>query len=481
MSRLEEAIRYYAKNPVEFVEDVIRVRPDDNQKAILRSVEAEPMTSVRSGHGVGKSAVESWVIIWFLCTRPYPKVPCTAPTQHQMFDILWAESAKWIRNNPVLKKELIWTSEKIYMKGHPEEWFAVARTATNPDALQGFHAEHLLFIIDEASGVKDIVFEPVLGALSTEGAKLLMCGNPTRLTGFFYDSHHKNRASYNTLHVDGRTSARVNQEFVDKIGKMFGTDSDVFRVRVKGEFPKALADSFIAMEWAEKAAERKMESPGRQLDLGVDVARYGDDDSVIYPVYDQCRSGIPEIFHHNDTMELAGSVIMSLKSYAAKCLSITEFRVKVDCDGLGVGVYDRLKEQQDDILRQLRNIREEGISRQGEDRGIDEITLEIIECHFGGAGGALDEGDPIEFENNTGIMWGRIRKLLKEERLSLWSGEELITQLSNRKYTVNSKGKIELEKKEAMKKRGVSSPDIADALALACYEGERGFSIDELL
>lgn len=469
MSISEEAIRYYARNPIDFVEDIICAKPDCNQKAILRSVEAEPMTSVRSGHGVGKSAVESWTIIWFLCTRPYPKVPCTAPTQHQLFDILWAEAAKWIRNNPALKKELIWTNEKIYMAGHPEEWFAAARTATNPDALQGFHAEHLLFIIDEASGVKDIVFEPVLGALSTEGAKLLMCGNPTRLTGFFYDSHHKSRASYNTLHIDGRASERVNQEFVDKITNMFGTDSDVFRVRVAGEFPKAQSDSFIAMEWAEKAAGRKIESPEERLDIGVDVARYGDDDSVIYPVFDQCRSDVPDIFHHNDTMELAGSVIIFLKKYAADHPRVTDFAVKVDCDGIGVGVYDRLKEQEEDILNQMRLVRDAVSGLDGEKADAASIVLSIVECHFGGIGGTLDEGDPVRFANNTGIMWGRVRKLLKDGELTIWDNEELIAQLSNRTYTVGSNGKIELEKKESMKKRGVSSPDIADALALALY------------
>ena len=472
MSRLKKAIRYYSKNPVDFVEDIIRARPDDNQKAILRSVAAEPMTSVRSGHGIGKSAVESWVIIWFLCTRPYPKIPCTAPTQHQLFDILWAEAAKWIRHNPAIGQELMWTREKIYMRGHPEEWFAVARTATNPDALQGFHAENLLFIIDEASGVKDIVFEPVLGALSTEGAKLLMCGNPTRITGFFYDSHHKNRASYNTLHVDGRTSARVNTEFVDKIIKMFGIDSDVFRVRVAGEFPKALSDSFIAMDWAEKAANKQISSPGKRIDLGVDVARFGDDSSVIYPVFDQCRSGVPEIYHHNDTMELAGNAILLLKTYVSENLKATEFKVKVDCDGLGAGVYDRLKEQEEDILQKMRDIRKQSFE-QAEDVDSEddyaEITLDIIECHFGGSGGQLDEGDPIEYANNTGIMWGRVRKLLQDGEISIWYDAELISQLSNRKYTVNSDGKIELERKKDMKKRGISSPDIADALALALY------------
>ncbi len=469
MSKLEEAILYYSRNPVDFVEDIIKARPDENQRAILRSVESEPMTSVRSGHGIGKSAVESWAIIWFLCTRPFPKVPCTAPTQHQLFDLLWAEAAKWLRNSPALGRELVWTKEKIYMRGHPEEWFAVARTATNPDALQGFHAEHLLFIIDEASGVKDIVFEPILGSLSTGGAKLLMCGNPTRLTGFFYNSHHKSRASYNALHVDGRTSVRVDQDFVNKIIEMFGIDSDVFRVRVAGEFPKSLADSFIVMEWAEKAAKRMVESSGERLSLGVDVARYGDDSSVVYPVFDQNRSGEPEVYCHNDTMELAGNVILALKKYVSESPATMEFKVKVDCDGLGVGVYDRLKEQEDDILKQMQAIREEMAEQDREESNAAGITLDIIECHFGGAGGKLDDGDPVEFENSTGIMWGMVRKLLKDGTLSIWNDDKLIAQLSNRKYTVNSKGKIELEKKADMKKRGLSSPDIADALALALY------------
>ena len=129
------------------------------------------------------------------------------------------------------------------MRGYPEEWFAVARTASKPDALQGFHAEHILYVIDEASGVKDEVFEPILGAMSTKGARLLMCGNPTRITGFFYDSHHKSRPLYNAMHIDGRDSSRVDQEFIDRIVDMFGEDSDVFRVRVAGDFPKALPDA----------------------------------------------------------------------------------------------------------------------------------------------------------------------------------------------------------------------------------------------
>ena len=239
-----DAILYYADHPVEFVEDIIGAIPDKDQAKILNSVAGNPMTSVRSGHGIGKSAVEAWTALWFLSTRPFPKVPCTAPTQHQLFDILWAEISKWKRNCKALDNELVLTKEKVYMKGKPEEWFAVARTASKPDALQGFHADHVLYIIDEASGVEDKIFEPVLGALSTPGAKLLMCGNPTQLSAC---GATRRTGKLLCVHVDGRKSSRVSQEFVDMIVNMYGEDSDVFRVRVAGEFPKAENDVVIPL------------------------------------------------------------------------------------------------------------------------------------------------------------------------------------------------------------------------------------------
>ena len=279
----KEAIFYYAEHPIAFVQDIIKAKPDKEQSKILQSVAENQMTTVRSGHGVGKSTVEAWVVIWFMMTRPFPKIPCTAPTQHQLFDILWAEVSKWIRNNPLLQKELIWTKEKVYMKGYSEEWFAVARTASKPDALQGFHADDVLYIIDEASGVDDKIFEPVLGSLSTSGAKLLMCGNPTQLSGFFYDSHNKNRASYATFHIDGRKSSRVSQDFVQTIINMYGEDSDVFRVRVAGDFPLQEDDIFIPLSLIESSIMTECCLPQKPhiVHIGADIARFGDDKTVI--------------------------------------------------------------------------------------------------------------------------------------------------------------------------------------------------------
>ena len=451
-----EAILYYKDRPVEFVKDIIGATPDEIQSEILNSVANNQLTSVRSGHGIGKSALQSWLILWFMSTRPFPKIPCTAPTKHQLHDILWAEVAKWL--NPILKTEIEWTKEKLYMKSNPENWFAVPRTAIQPDALQGFHAEHLLYIIDEASGVKDDVFEPVLGSLSTSDAKLIMCGNPTQLSGFFFDSHNKNRALYNTFKVSGENSKRVSKEYIQMIIDMYGLDSDVYRVRVAGEFPKAMPDSFIQLDWVENCSKKIITNttPKSRIDIGVDVARYGDDETIINTMFDKTYQNSIDALHHNDTMQVTGKIVQIVESLRIKYIGIP-IHIKIDCDGLGVGVYDRLKE-----IKQQKNW----------------ITVKLYECHFGGAGGKNKKEEPVEFSNSTGLMWGLLREKLKRGEIELIYDDKQITQLSNRKYRINSDGKIELERKEDMKKRGLTSPDRGDALVLSLYEPKtQGLSI----
>lgn len=448
-----EAILYYADHPVEFVEDLLHVTPDPKQADILRSVATNQMTSVRSGHGIGKSAVEAWTVIWFLTTRPFPKIPCTAPTQHQLFDILWAEVSKWLRNNKALEREIQWTKEKVYMKQYPEEWFAVARTASKPDALQGFHADDILYIIDEASGVDDKVFEPVLGALSTPGARLLMCGNPTQLSGFFYESHHKNRGSYSTFHIDGRTSSRVSEEFVNTIITMYGEDSDVFRVRVAGEFPRQDNDVFIPLPLIEKSIMTQWNAPERpaSIHIGCDVARYGDDKTVIGYKLDEKvefhkrRSG-------QDTMKTADDIVELGEMLVRRYKYTKTIPVKVDDSGVGGGVVDRLK--------QLKRFNPERL-----------WWLDVVPVIFG------QRISHDFYHDSTTYMMSIVKKLLmpftedglpKPVELILPDDNELVGQLSTRKYGMTEQSKIRVESKEAMKKRGLRSPDEADCVLLLC-------------
>lgn len=453
-----EAILYYADHPVEFVEDIIGATPDEEQAKILRSVAANPMTTVRSGHGVGKSTVEAWVVIWFMVTRPFPKIPCTAPTQHQLFDILWAEVSKWLRNNKALANELIWTKEKVYMRGYPEEWFAVARTASKPDALQGFHAEDVLYIIDEASGVDDDIFEPVLGALSTPGAKLLMCGNPTQLSGFFYDSHNKNRASYATFHIDGRNSSRVSQDFVQTIINMYGEDSDVFRVRVAGDFPLQEDDIFIPLSLVEKSIVTEF-SPRKNpnlIHIGCDVARYGDDKTVIGYKIDE-KVTLYKKRQGQDTMKTADDIVMLgemlVQRYKLTPEKDTPIPVKVDDGGVGGGVVDRLRQ----------------IKRNNPERF---WWLEVYPVIFG------QRIKHKYYHDSTTYMMAIVKKLLqpfdedtgerKPVELILPDDDDLVAQLSGRKYALTEASKIKIESKKEVKKRGQPSPDEADCVLLLC-------------
>ena len=297
--------------------------------------------------------------------------------------------------------------------------------------------------------MKDIVFEPVLGSLSTKDAKLIMCGNPTQLSGFFFESHNKNRSIYNTFKVSGENSARVSKDYIKMIIDMYGIDSDVYRVRVAGEFPKAMPDSFIQLEWVENCSFKHM-TPivPQRIDLGVDVARYGDDQTVICPVFNKKQQQTLVTLNHNDTMQVAGAIVQLVEQYRLKYMGVP-IHIKIDCDGLGVGVYDRLKE-----IKRMKNW----------------VTVKLYECHFGAKGGKNKADDPIEFSNSTGLMWGLVREKLKNNEIQLQYDDMQITQLSNRKYRVNSEGQIELEKKEEMKKRGLNSPDKGDSLGLALYE-----------
>jgi hypothetical protein len=238
---------------------------------------------------------------------------------------------------------------------------------------------------------------------------------------------------------------------------MFGEDSDVYRVRVAGDFPKAMPDSFIPLDWIELNSKKNPTPiiPQKRIDIGVDVARFGDDESILCPVFDKSQQQEPEPHFHNDTMKLAGRVVQMIDRYRAKYPSII-IHVKVDCDGLGVGVYDRLKEKQSK----------------------DELPgVKLHECHFGGKGGKLKDSDPVKYSNSTGLMWGAVREALRTKALELYYDDKQISQLSNRKYTINSDGEIQLERKQDMKKRGVTSPDRGDALALAMYEKVSSISI----
>jgi hypothetical protein len=456
---LIDLIEIYWDDPVTFAIDLLDFEPDDWQRGAMKDVAEAKYVSIRSGQGVGKTAVESILIIWFLCCRPNPKVICTAPTRQQLYDVLWAEVAKWLESS-IVKNILKWTKTKVYMIGHEERWFATAKTATKPENMQGFHEDHMLFIVDEASGVDDRIMEAISGTLSGEDNKLAMFGNPTRTSGYFFDSHNRDRASFRTRRVSSLDSPRTSRENINMLKQKYGEGSDVWRVRVEGEFPRGESDSFIALEAAEFAKnDVRLDPVGYKLYVGVDVARFGDDETSIYS-----RIGgkvIKSKFHHKqDTMVTAGWVLRIIDDSRENHPDITEVEIRIDDDGVGGGVTDRLNE--------VNNERNLGYT--------------IIPVHNGSS------ADDEYYGNRGSELWGCVKDLLEENMtnyilgqpgvLELPDDEKLVAQLTTRKWRMGSNGRIYLERKEEMKKRGLQSPDRADAfvLAFAEIESDAGFS-----
>ena len=240
-------IRRYVHDPVAFARDVCKFNPDTNQAAVMMDVADASRVTVRSGQGVGKTALEAVIALWFMTTRPFARVVATAPTRQQLHDVLWSEIEKWRSKSPLLSTILKWTKTYVYMVGFEKRWFAVARTATKPENMQGFHEDNMLFIVDEASGVAEPIMEAILGTLSGPGNKLLMCGNPTQTSGTFYDSHTADLAMYRAHKISSRDCARTNKEMIAAMERKYGKDSNFIRVRVDGEFPLQDDDVFLPM------------------------------------------------------------------------------------------------------------------------------------------------------------------------------------------------------------------------------------------
>jgi phage terminase large subunit len=320
----------------------------------------------------------------------------------------------------------------------PEGAFAVRRTASkdNPEALQGFHAEHLLFLIDEASGIDDIVFEVGMGALSTPGAKVVLAGNPTRTSGFFYDTHHSLRHRWHTMHVNCLDVPRA-QGHIDDIKAKYGDNSNAWRVRVLGEFPTADDETVIPLELVMSAVDRSVSSLEYHPVWGVDVARFGDDRTAI--AKRQANRLLEPIKHWSgtDLMVTAGKI---KAEYDETKYDMRPSEILIDAIGLGAGVYDRCRE----------------------------LGLPVRAINVGEAPATRENCMRLRDE-----LWFKGRDWFQDKACSMPKDDGLIAELTAPTYAFTSTGKMVVESKADMKKRGMRSPDLADAFLLTFACGER--------
>ncbi len=418
-------------DPVLFVRTCLNAQPQQWQMEALRAIGKHDRVAIRSGHGVGKSAFLSWVILWWLLTHYPAKIAATANTAHQLSDVLWAELQKWIKHLPEgFQKQLEIKSDKINLVSAADS-FCVARTSRKeqPEALQGFHSPNMLFVCDEASGIPDIVFEVGQGSMSTPGAKTLMVGNPTRGKGFFSDAFKSER--WNTHTVSCLDSPQVSEDFIEQMAEQYGADSNIYRVRVLGLPPESDDDAVIPRHLVESATTREVEAIETVMPIwGLDVARMGGDRSALCKRRGNVVTEPIKTWRDKDLMQLCGIV---LSEYEATPYPDRPSEIVIDSIGLGAGVVDRLVEL--DLPARGINVAESSSMGQKFVRLRDEL-------------------------------WWLGREWLEKRDCLLPQQDDLTEELTLPRFVYTSAGKLKVESKDEMRKRGRKSPDVADAFLL---------------
>ena len=429
----DEFVLRYRDDPVLFVTEVLGAIPYDYQAEFLNALATgERKMSVRSGHGTGKSTTASWAMLWYVLLRFPNKVVVTAPTSGQLFDALFAELKRWINELPdQLKVLLTVKSDRVELAAAPSEAFISARTsrAETPEALAGVHSANVLLVVDEASGVPEKVFEAAAGSMSGHSATTILLSNPTRSSGTFYESQTRMSDSWWTRRWSCVDSPLVSDEFVDEMRARYGEESNAFRVRVLGEFPMADDDTIIPFHLVESAIRRDIEvTPDLKPIWGLDVARFGSDKTALCKRYGNVVTEITS-WQGLDLMQTVGRV---MAEYEGLSPSMRPNEILVDSIGVGGGVVDRLRELGAPV------------------RGIN-----VGEAAMGKT-----------YMNLRAELWFRAKGWLEDRSCKLPNDDQLMAELTAIRFSFTPGGKMKAESKDEMRKRGLKSPDLADALCL---------------
>ena len=485
---VKDVLSKYRDMPIEFCQDFLDAKLIwSGQKKILESVRDNKRTTVPSGHSTGKSASASLITIWWLSTRYNSRVLVTAPTYRQLQSVYYAEVNKWYNKSLLKKFEMFRLKQNVMTINDEElkkEWYMLPISPKTADALQGQHGDksedvnrimqdlgiqqiesdddlqqvieqmktgnskesndNLLVIIDEASGVSKEILEVLEG---TDYSRLVLFGNMTKNTGMFYDSVYRSKGEFNVIRLSSRNSPFMVNEQIEYIEKRYGKESNVVRVRIDGLPPDSEHDTIISRDLAERCInktineseiEEKYKLDKDIIDIGVDVARFGDDNTQIY-----IREGYyitnTSTANGQDTVETANRVLRICNENSGK-----KIRVRVDGVGVGGGVIDILNNSYTE-------------------------NVEVIEIHNNGK--ALDQK---EYANWITEGFFELKEYMENGIVCLPNDDELIEDLCGRKYGFDSSGRLLLESKDKFKERFGRSPDKGDAF-IQCWKKTNGF------
>lgn len=440
----EKNLRRWREDPVAFVIECFGVQPDPWQVEGLRAFPHNQRIALKASKGCGKTTFDAWCLLNFLTTRPFPKIAATSISGDNLADGLWAETAKWMERNrhssyPFIAEGYTWNKTRIFCNDHPENWFCSARSwsksadsSQQANTLAGLHADYILFIIDESGGIPDAVMSAAEAALASGiETKLLQSGNPTHLSGGLYRACTSERDLWYVISItsdpdDPNRTTRVSKEWANEQISKWGRSNPWVLVNVFGQFPPSSLNSLLGVEEVEAAMKRRVEITDyeySQKRLGVDVARFGDDRTVIFP-----RQGLmgfkPVVMRDARSNEIAARILQAKQKWNSE----VEF---IDgSGGFGSGVVDSMIQ----------------------------AGHSPYEIHFSGK--AID----TRYVNKRAEMWFNMSEWVKRGGC-LPQDTDLIKELTAPTYTLHN-GKLLIEPKDQIKERLGYSTDVSDALAL---------------
>lgn len=438
--------QYELLDPVVFANRILEMEPWSKQAEVMRAITKYDRVAVRSGHKIGKSACAAALALWWYHTRPRATVVLTSTTDDQVGKILWAELTRLYQRAPAILGGEMHESHRAGLR-HKDGRRIFGLASNKGEGMAGFSGEELLFIMDEASGIEDYIFDAIEGNRAG-GARVIMFGNPTQQSGRFYEAFHDDRGFWHCVHISSETTPNVTEgrivvpglatrEYVEEKKAEWGEASPLYQIRVAGNFPDRASDAVIDLILVENCS-KKWRRPVPEdgiLEIGVDVARFGEDDTVITP-----RRGLfageSLVLSHMDNVRVAGEVLRFARNLRA---GSERPIVRVDGGGNGSGVVD--------ILRQNRE-------------------LQLID-----ANASQNAVSSTEHSRLRDALWFNLRDWLKAGG-QVPHDRKLVQELAAPTYAFDTKGRLKVESKDDIraKLRPQRSPDRADALALAVYQ-----------
>ena len=436
----DEDRKRWREDPIWFVQNRLGATPWGKQRDILRALREHDYVAVRSCNGSGKTYIAAHAVIWWLMCYDDAVVVTTAPTERQVSQLLWRE----IRGIHAQNEELIGGRISSTRLELGPRRFAFGFSTNVTERFQGFHQGHILFVVDEASGVAPGIFDAIEGSMTSRHAKMLLIGNPTSLSGVFYDAFHKDRALWHTIHISAfdtpglsgdveSADGLITPEWVERAAQRWGKQSATYQVRVLGDFPATATDTLIPLTHIEAAVGRRLlDTKDHETVMGLDVARFGDDRTVACLRRGPTVIGL-WVFPSSDIMATTGRALDLARQHSVDTINVDEV-------GLGAGLLDRMHE--------------------------------IGEFETVGINGGRRASDSERYANLRAEMFDGLRQRFQDGDISIVDDAELISELASLKYSFTSKGQIRLEDKQALRSSGRPSPDKADALMLAFARNE---------